>query len=257
MRAISRIEGVSINTVTKMLVALGHACEQFHDSAVCGLRSQRVQCDEIWTFIYSKEKNVPFDRYEAAGDVWTWVGMDADSKMCVSWLVGNRDADTASIFMKDVASRLSNRVQLTTDGLKSYLQAVDGAFGNDIDFAQLVKIYGEQEGHATDHRYSTNECSGIRKVPICGNPDDDYISTSYIERQNLTMRMHMRRFTRLTNAFSKKMANHCHAIALHFVYYNFAKKHTTLKMTPAMAAGLMDYQMTIGDIVKLAYPDAH
>jgi IS1 family transposase len=211
--------------------------------------SRRVQCDEIWSFVYSKEKNVPAGMEGEAGDVWTWCGMDADSKLMISWLVGSRDADTANIFMEDIARRLANRVQLTTDGHRPYLDAVDNAFEGLIDYAMLVKLYGESD--RPDKKYSPAECIGIRKNTIYGRPDEKYISTSYIERQNLTMRMHMRRFTRLTNAFSKKVENHCHAIALHFVYYNFCRIHKTLRVPPAMEAGLTKKLWDVEDIVKL------
>ena len=251
LRSTSRMADVSINTVTKLLVDVGRACQQFHNDTVVGIKSKRVQCDEIWSFVYSKQKNVP-EGMDNVGDVWTWTGIDADSKLMVSWYVGNRDAESADIFMHDVAARLANGVQLTTDGHKPYLQAVENAFEGKIDFAQLIKIYGLPTGNTpSERKYSPNECTGFEVKRICGNPDEKHISTSYVERQNLTMRMHMRRFTRLTNAFSKKIENHCYAIALHFVYYNFAKIHKTLRVTPAMAAGLMDRWMEISDIVKL------
>ncbi len=252
LRAISRISGCSINTVTKLLVDIGKACQIFHDAKVLNVKSKRVQCDEIWSFVYSKQKNVPEGMDGEAGDVWTWVGIDADTKLAVSWLVGNRDAETANIFMQDVAGRLANRVQLTTDGLKAYIDAVDTAFGANIDYAQLVKLYGgDGSGTGNERKYSPVECIGSKKITVAGRPDEKHVSTSYIERQNLTMRMHMRRFTRLTNAFSKKVENHCHAIALHFVYYNFCKIHKTLRVTPAMEAGLTQDIMEISDIVKL------
>jgi IS1 family transposase len=253
LRATSRICDVSINTVTKLLVDVGIACQKFHDETVVGVKSERIQCDEIWSFVYSKEKNKP-QGTEGIGDAWTFVGIDADSKLVVSWLVGLRDISTATVFMKDVASRLRNKVQLTTDGLKAYLDAVNSAFptDDDIDFAQLIKLYGPEEGYnITERKYSPGKCTGAEKKIIYGQPDPFFISTSYIERQNLTMRMHMRRFTRLTNAFSKKIENHCHAIALHFVYYNFVKIHKTLRVPPAMQAGLIKRLMTIEDIVNL------
>ena len=226
LRSCSRIADVSINTVTKLLVDVGKACMKFHDEKVVKVNSKRVQCDEIWSFVYAKERNVEASyktKEEGAGDAWTWVGIDADTKLVVSFLVGNRDAISANTFMQDVASRLTSRVQLTTDGLAKYIMAVDNAFDGDIDFAQLIKIYGQPEGGSTERRYSQPKCTGSEKHVRCGHPDEAHISTSYVERQNLTMRMHMRRFTRLTNAFSKKLENHCYAIALHFVYYNFAK----------------------------------
>lgn len=254
LRATSRICDVSINTVTKLLVDVGTACAKFHNEKVVGVQSKRVQCDEIWSFVGSKEKNTSIDKKEGGcGDAWTWVGIDADSKLVVSWFVGNRDAYSASDFMTDLSRRLANRVQLTTDGLKVYLMVVAENFGSDIDFAQLVKLYGGADGgEGAEKKYSPAECTGCKKNIITGNPDKDHISTSYIERQNLTMRMHMRRFTRLTNAFSKKLENHCHAIALHFVYYNFVKIHKTLRVTPAMEAGLIKRIMSIEDIVRLA-----
>ena len=253
LRSTSRIADVSINTVTKLLVSVGKACQQFHNDRVVNVNSKRVQCDEIWSFIYSKEKNTTQDQKAVgAGDAWTWVGIDADTKLVVSWFVGSRDADSANIFMNDVATRLKNRVQLTTDGLKAYLEAVTDSFGSQIDFAQLIKLYGAASGDQNEKKYSPAECTGTKKYVVSGNPDPKLISTSYIERQNLTMRMHMRRFTRLTNAFSKKIENHCYAIALHFVYYNFVKIHKTLRVPPAMEAKLIKRLMSIEDIVKLA-----
>jgi IS1 family transposase len=252
LRAASRISGCSINTVSKLLVDVGKACQAFHDSHVIGVNSKVVQCDEIWSFVYSKQKNVPEQKQGQAGDIWTWVGIDADTKLVLSFMVGDRDADSAHVFMHDIADRLNNRVQLTTDGLKSYLSAVDAAFKNDIDYAQLVKIYnGDTLTDGNERKYSPIQFESAKKTPITGNPDMSKISTSFVERQNLTMRMHMRRFTRLTNAFSKKIENHSYAIALHFVYYNFCKIHKTLRVTPAMEAGLTKDIMEISDIVKL------
>lgn len=253
LRSTSRICDVSINTVTKLLVDVGIACEKFHDETVKGVNSRKIQSDEIWSFVYSKERNVPEGMEGKAGDVWTWTGLDADSKLIVSWYVGDRTAEAAREFMEDMAARLLHRVQLTTDGHKAYLEAVYDAFYDNIDFAQLIKLYGGVEGESTTERkYSPNVCTGTKKYVISGQPEQEHISTSYVERQNLTMRMHMRRFTRLTNAFSKKIENHCHAIALHFVYYNFCKVHKTLRVTPAMEAKIMKRVMTIEDIVKLA-----
>jgi IS1 family transposase len=243
---------VSINTVTKLLVDVGRACQAFHDETVKGVKSKRVQCDEIWSFVYSKQKNVHEDMPDGSGDVWTWTGIDADSKLIVSWYVGDRTVESADYFMHDLKDRLANPVQLTTDGHKPYLQAVENAFEGAIDYAMLIKIYGQPtSSNPTERKYSPNECTGFEIKRISGNPNIAAVSTSYVERQNLTMRMHMRRFTRLTNAFSKKIENHCYAIALHFVYYNFAKIHKTLRVTPAMQAGLMDRWMEISDIVKL------
>lgn len=254
LRSTSRICDVSINTVTKLLVDVGRACQEFHNETVVNIASQRIQADEIWSFVYSKDKNAPLEMKQqgTAGDAWTWVGIDADSKLVVSWFVGNRDAISANEFMQDVASRLKNRIQLTTDGLRAYLEAVDNAFDNMIDFAQLVKMYGGADGmQSNEKKYSPAVCTGAKKNIISGRPDAKHVSTSYVERQNLTMRMHMRRFTRLTNAFSKKIENHCLAIALHFVYYNFAKVHKTLRVTPAQQAGLTHRVMTLDDIVNL------
>lgn len=254
LRACSRIVDVSINTVTKLLVEVGKACQQFHNDTVVNVNSKRIECDEIWSFVYAKEKNVERSdksKAEGAGDAWTWVGIDADSKLVLSFYVGNRDAASANDFMHDIAARLRNRVQLTTDGFKPYLKAVESAFDDEIDFAQLVKIYGSPEGSGNEKRYSPAECTGSEKKWVSGDPKPELISTSYVERQNLTMRMHMRRFTRLTNGFSKKIENHCYAIALHFVYYNFAKIHKSLRVTPAMEAKLTPKPMTIEDIVNL------
>jgi IS1 family transposase len=253
LRTCSRIADVSINTVTKLLVEVGQACQLFHDETVRNVAAKRIQCDEIWSFVYAKEKNKP-QNIEGAGDAWTFVGIDSDTKLVISWLLGERDIQTATIFMKDVAERIRGRVQLTTDGLKAYINAVDAAFPTDdeIDFAQLIKIYGPEGGTSTPERkYSPGECTGSKKHVIYGQPDEKFISTSHIERQNLTMRMHMRRFTRLTNGFSKKIENHGYAIALHFVYYNFAKIHKSLRVTPAMQAGLTKRVMSIEDIVNL------
>jgi IS1 family transposase len=251
LRSVSRVCDVSINTVTKLLVDAGRVCEAFHDEMVRSVKSKRVQCDEIWSFCYAKQKNVKAAKAAPAnaGDVWTWTGLDADSKLIVSWSVGSRDAADARDFMDDLASRLANRVQLTTDGHKAYLEAVEGAFGADIDYAMLVKLYGDSP--EAEKRYSPAECTGCRKTPITGSPDPVHVSTSYTERHNLTMRMQMRRFTRLTNAFSKKVENHCHSLALYFVWYNWVRLHKTHKVTPAMAAGLTDKLMDMKDIAAM------
>lgn len=250
LRATSRICDVSRNTINKLLIEVGQVCQKFHDEKVKGLKSKRIQCDEIWSFVYAKQKNVSDGMPAGAGDIWTWTGLDSDSKLIVSWFVGNRDAESANHLMQDIAGRLANRVQLTTDGLKAYIEAVDNAFGANIDFAQLVKLYGGATKEEV-RKYSPASFIGATKTHITGSPDEKHISTSHVERQNLTMRMHMRRFTRLTNAFSKKLENHCYAIALHFVYYNFAKIHKTLRVTPAMQAGLTKDIMSIEEIVKL------
>jgi IS1 family transposase len=251
LRAISRAADVSINTVTKLLVDAGQACADFHEENVRGVKARRIQCDEIWSFTYAKQKNVAKAKAapEVAGDTWTWTALDADTKLIVSWLVGGRDAEYADAFMQDVAGRLANRVQLTTDGHKAYLEAVEGAFGADVDYAQLVKLYGESP--EAQKRYSPAECIGCRKQPVSGGPDPKHISTSYVERQNLTMRMQMRRFTRLTNAFSKKVENHIHMVALYTVWYNFARIHKTLRMSPAMAAGLSPTLWSMEDVAAL------
>jgi IS1 family transposase len=253
LRSTSRIADVSFNTVLKLLPQVGRACEKFHNETVITVKAKRIQADEIWSFVYAKEKNTTTEMKEGgAGDAWTWTAIDADSKLIVSWYVGNRDAESAHHFMYDVADRLANKVQLTTDGHHAYLEAVDNAFHLNIDFAQLVKIYGSSEGESTTERkYSCAECTGAKNKVISGEPNPKFISTSYVERQNLTMRMHMRRFTRLTNAFSKKLENHCHAIALYFVYYNFCKIHKSLSVTPAMQAGLTKKPMTLEDIAML------
>jgi IS1 family transposase len=252
MRSISRVCDVSINTVTKLLVDAGNACSAYHDKHVRNVKVKRVQCDEIWSFCYAKSKNVRDAKApaEGAGDVWTWTGIDPDSKLIISWAVGSRDADSAKSLMDDLAARLATRVQLTTDAHRAYLEAVEEAFGAEIDYAMLIKLYGASPESAVG-RYSPAECIGIRKQAIEGLPDFDHISTSHVERHNLTMRMQMRRFTRLTNAFSKKLENHYHALSLYFVFYNFVRIHKTLKVTPAMAAGVTDKLWAMDDIVRL------
>jgi IS1 family transposase len=250
MRSVSRVCDVSINTVSKLLIDAGTACADFHAQNVQGVQARRVQCDEIWSFCYSKQANTSAFHRGERGDVWTWTALDADSKLIVSWMIGGRDAETANIFMDDLKARLANRVQLTTDGHRPYLQAVDGAFGDDVDYAMLVKLYGESPESAKG-RYSPAQCIGCREQTITGNPDPDHISTSYTERHNLTMRMSMRRFTRLTNAFSKKIDNHCHALALYFVWYNWVKTHKAHRLSPAMAAGLTDKLWEMSDVVRM------
>ena len=243
MRSVSRVCDVSINTVTKLLEDAGEACAAYHHGHVVGLKSQRVQCDEIWSFCYSKAANVPTAKKpaEQAGSVWTWTALDSDSKLIVSYMVGDRDGETANFFMDDVARRIEGRTQITTDGLSVYLEAVAGAFGGrEVDYGMLVKLYGEPASSKDERRYSPAECIGARKHVIAGEPNEFAISTSHVERHNLTMRMQMRRFTRLTNAFSKKIDNHIHALALYFVFYNFCRIHKKLRVTPAMAAGIAD-----------------
>ncbi|MCC6938354.1 MAG: IS1 family transposase [Flavobacteriales bacterium] len=257
LRSTSRVCDVSINTVTKLLVEVGRACEAFHDEKVRKVQAKNVQCDEIWSFVYSKEKNVPDGMEGAAGDVWTWTALDSDTKLMISWFVGSRDGHAAYEFLVDVRSRVATRMQMTSDGYSAYTGAVDAIFGQNIDYAQLIKIYGAAEGKGNEKRYSPAECTGTRLNVVSGRPDETLISTSHVERQNLTMRMAMRRFTRLTNAFSKKVENHCYAIALHFVYYNWCRIHKTLRVTPAMEAGLTDDIMSIADIVKLAHPNSN
>ena len=251
-RSISRITGVSINTVTKLLEDAGRACATCHDVTVRNVKAAQVQCDEIWSFCYAKDKNVAEAKAapNGAGDVWTWTAIDRDSKMILAFEVGDRSAETAREFMFDLAGRLANRVQLTTDGYGAYLKAVGDAFAADVDYAMLVKLYGEPTGSkGHERKYSPAECTGARKEPIFGKPDPAMISTSHVERQNLSMRMGMRRFTRLTNGFSKKLENHLHMLSLYFVHYNFVRMHKTQKCTPAMAAGVTD---TLRDMTWLA-----
>jgi len=251
MRSISRICDVSINTVSKLLVDAGKFAATFHDEKVRGVTASRIQCDEIWSFTYAKAKNVRAAKAapEEAGDTWTWTALDADSKLIVSYLVGGRDSEYAMAFMDDLRDRLANRVQLTTDGHRAYLEAVEGAFGADVDYAMLVKLYGKAP-EGPQRRYSPAECIGARKDRIEGDPDIAHVSTSYVERQNLTMRMQMRRFTRLTNAFSKKFENHMHMVSLYTVWYNFIRIHKTLKMSPAMAAGISDTLWSMTDFAE-------
>jgi IS1 family transposase len=252
IRATVRMTGVAKDTVTKLLARIGQACAEYQDKALRNLPCTKIQCDEIWSFCYAKEKSVPADLRGkfGYGDVWTWTALCADTKLIAAWRVGDRNAWNAQHFMYDLASRLANRVQLTTDGHRVYLEAVALAFGTEIDFAMLVKLYGnEPKGHAG--RYSPPQCIGAIPTVVNGKPKPKYISTSYVERQNLTMRMQMRRFTRLTNAFSKKLENHQHAIALHFMHYNFCRIHQTLRVTPAMAAGITDHVWEIAEIVSL------
>jgi IS1 family transposase len=251
IRSTVRLTGAAKNTVVKLLAEIGTACIKYQDSALRNLPCKRVQCDEIWSFCYAKDKNVPQDLRGkfGFGDVWTWTAIDSESKLIVSWVVGTRDAGTAHEFMQDLASRLSNRVQLTTDGHRAYLSAVEDAFGSNVDYAMLVKLYGNDR--ETDARYSPAECIGTRTAEISGCPKREHISTSHVERHNLTMRMSMRRFARLTNAFSKKLENHVAALALYFMYYNFCRVHQTLRVTPAMEAGVSDHVWSVEEIVAL------
>ena len=254
LRATSRMADVSINTVTKLLVDMGAACERFQDETLRDLKCKRIQGDEIWSFVYAKAKNVPEAMRGAwgVGDVWTWVAMDADSKLVPSWGVGRRDAYTGHAFIRDLASRLAHRVQVTTDGHKVYLEAIEGAFGANVDYAMLVKTYEGDSGKSPETRYSPAHCTGTREIQITGNPDPEHISTSHIERQNLTMRMSMRRFTRLTNGFSKKVENLKAHLALHYMFYNFGRIHKTLRVTPAMEAGKADHVWSLEEIAALA-----
>jgi len=252
LRSTSRMCDVSINTVTKLLVDVGQACSDYQYKTLRNLPCKKIQCDEIWSFCYSKEKNVPRELkgVYGFGDVWTWTAICADTKLIASYMVGQRDSKYAHFFAKDLASRLANRVQLTTDGHKLYINAVESAFAKDIDYAMLVKLYGNSANGA-EGRYSPGECCGTIKGAVCGNPEMKDVSTSYVERQNLTMRMSMRRFTRLTNGFSKKVENHEHAVALHFMHYNFGRVHKTLRVTPAMEAGVSDHVWTLEEIAGL------
>ena len=254
LRATSRMCDVSINTVTKLLVDVGTACDLFQNETLRNLTCKRLQLDEIWSFCGMKERNVPPMRKGqlGKGDVWTWVAIDAETKLVPSWLVGRRHAGYGKIFVKDLAGRLANRAQITTDGHKVYLQAMEDAFGSEVDYAMLVKLYGDAAGNKQEQRYSPGECCGTIKGTVCGSPDEEFISTSYVERQNLTMRMSMRRFTRLTNGFSKKVENHACAVALHYMFYNFGRIHKSLRVTPAMQAGIADHIWTLEEIAKLA-----
>jgi IS1 family transposase len=252
MRSISRVADVSINTVSKLLVEAGEASLAIHDELVRNVRAEQLQCDEIWSFCYAKQKNVRAAKAAPleAGDVWTWTAIDPATKLIVSYFVGERDMDAATAFMVDLRLRVKGRPQITTDAHKPYIGAVDHAFGYKTDFAQLMKIYRELKGNKSEVRYSPGECCGTKKLWVSGNPDMDKVSTSHVERQNLTMRMSMRRFTRLTNAFSKKLDNHIHALSLYFVFYNFCRIHKSLRVTPAMAAGITDRLWTLEDIVS-------
>lgn len=254
IRATVRMTGAAKNTVVKLLADVGAACAAYQDKTLRNLPCERIQADEIWSFVYAKEKNVRTAKSApvGAGDAWTWTAICADTKLVCSWMVGRRDAYAAHEFMNDLADRLANRVQLTTDGHHTYLRAVKGAFKSEIDYAQLIKLYGEAPGQSPERKYSPNECIGTRVNEVSGNPDIAHVSTSFVERQNLTMRMSMRRMTRLTNGFSKKLENLGHAVALHFMYYNFGRIHQSLRITPAMAAGVSEHVWSLEEIAALA-----
>lgn len=250
IRSTSRMTGVARNTITSLLLDLAEACAAYHNRKVRGLKVRRLQCDEIWNFVGAKAKNTtPEKKAEGWGDTWTWTALDADTKLCVSYLVGGRDLGWATEFMMDCADRITNRVQITTDGHRAYMEAVETAFGADIDYAQLQKIYGAPLDNHT--RYSPATCIGCDMKVVSGNPDPKHVSTSFVERQNLSMRMSIRRFTRLTNAFSKKVENHAAAVALWFMYYNFCRVHQTLRVTPAMEAGISDHVWELKELVAL------
>jgi IS1 family transposase len=251
VRGTARMTGVGKDAILKLIPDMGAACATFHNSTVRNVRVKRVQCDEIWSFCYAKAKNVPEEKKgTGAGDVWTWTAIDADSKLIISYLCGGRDAVYALDFMDDLASRVTTRIQITTDGHRAYAEAVLGAFGVDVDYAMLIKMYGAPSD-SPNARYSPAACIGIRTATLSGNPDRNHVSTSYVERQNLNLRMGVRRFTRLTNAFSKKFENHCHMVAIYHAYYNFCRVHQTLRVTPAMEAGLADHVWTIEELVSL------
>lgn len=254
IRATVRMTGVAKNTVSKLLVELGEACSDYMNKHLVNLSCERVQCDEIWSFLAAKQANVTEEMLEQnpfAGDIWTWIAMDADSKLVCSWWVGKRDFLTAKMFVDDLASRMANRIQLTTDGNRLYLGAIKLAFGHDVDYAVLMKLYGGSSSPMAEVRYSPADCVGCEKKPKIGKPDPAHISTSYVERQNLTMRMQIRRYTRLTNAFSRKIENHIASLAIHYMHYNFVRIHQSLRVTPAMAAGVTDRLWSVEDIVSL------
>ncbi len=251
INATCRVTGAAKATVLKLLADVGAACAEYQHNALVNLPCKRIQCDEIWSFVNAKARNVPEDKRGqfGYGDVWTWTALDADSKLMCSWMVGRRNADVAHEFISDLSARLSNRVQITTDGLKLYVDAIEGSFGAAVDYAQLIKVFGQApEG---ERRYSPPQIIGEQRIVIKGQPDMKHVSTSYVQRQNLTMRMGMRRFTRLTNGFSKKVENHVHAIALHFMHYNFGRIHKTLRVTPAMEAGISDHVWSLEEIAAL------
>lgn len=250
LRATARLCDVAFNSVLNFLPRVGMACAEYQDKTLRGIKTRRIQCDECWSFCYAKDKNLPADKQGkfGFGSVWTWVAIDADTKLVPSFMVGNRDALSAKMFIEDLASRLASRVQLTTDGLKVYLEAIEGAFGCDVDYAMLVKMY---ESSQEETRYSPAVCVACERKTIMGDPDLKHISTSFVERQNLSMRMGMRRFTRLTNAFSKKIENHAYMLALYYMHYNFVRRHQTLRVSPAMEAGITDRLWSVEDIVDL------
>ena len=254
IRSTSRMTGVVKNSIVKILAKVGEWCERYQHHAMKNLTCKTLQVDEIWSIVYSKAKNVPADKQGefGVGDVWTFTAIDADTKIIPTWLVSTRDACSATDFMKDLASRLANRVQLTTDGHRMHLVATEAAFGGDIDYSMLVKMYSKGGGEA-ENRYSPGECCGAKKTSIVGHPDKELVSTSYVERANLSMRMGMRRFTRLTNAFSKKLENHQHALALYFFHYNFIRRHQTLRMPPALKAKVSDHVWTLDELVEKVY----
>ena len=250
VRSTCRMTGIAKGTILSLLADMGKVCAEYHDEHVCNVAAKHIQCDEIWSFCYGKDKNISEEKKaEGAGSLWTWTALDADSKLIVSYLCGGRDAAWARSFMKDVAARLTTRVQITTDGHKAYIEAVEGAFGMDVDYALLIKLYGSPA--APETRYRPGVCIGTESCIVMGNPGPQHISTSYVEHQNLTMRMSMRRFTRLTNAFSKKLENHEHMLAIYFLYYNFCRVHQTLRVTPAMETGISNHVWTIEEMVNL------
>jgi len=253
IRAIERMTGVAKHTILKLIKDVGIAAADYQDRTLRKLKCQKIQVDEIWQFVYAKEKNVPAEKKGqfGFGDVWTWVAIDADTKLVPSFMTGNRDAKSATMFIDDLASRLATRVQLTSDGLKVYLEAVEGAFGSEIDYAMLIKTYAASQ---EETRYSPAVCTSCERVRVMGGPDPRYISTSFVERQNLTMRMSMRRFTRLTNGFSKKVENHAYAVAIHYMHYNFCRIHQTLRCTPAMEAGITNHVWTTEEMLGIV-PD--
>jgi IS1 family transposase len=253
IRGIARVVDVSPVTVLRQLELAGKACAEFHDRAVRNVRAQKVQCDEIWSFVFAKDRNAKPEMRIAgtAGSVWTWTALDSSSKLVISYLIGSRDAECAHEFMQDVAGRLANRVQLTTDGHKAYLNAVDDAFGLDVDYAMLVKLYSETPDQGPARKYSPGVCTGARKEKIVGNPAREHVSTSHVEKHNQSMRQHMKRFARLTAAHSKKVENHIHMVALYTVWYNFARINSAVRMAPAMACGLSDRLWEMDDMVRL------